>query len=380
MHLGDVATATAERRVVLPDGRVRWAWTATAPTPGPGAEVWTLAHIQDVTERHAIQEAVRDSEANLTAVAEVIRTIQAGGDARQTIVEAGRNLADAHGAGLLEPAPDGHCLVMTASTRPKLVGMEVLFDGSSASGQAFLSGEPVLVTDPSTSTWLSPGIVGRLGAGSLCAFPVRSGDRVTAVLTVNWPVFVNGMDDTRVRAIALLADQAGVALRQVALVAELAQLAQTDSLTGLPNRRSWDATLGSLLHSMAANGHPLSVALMDLDHFKDYNDTHGHAAGDQFLRDFAVHAASKLRTADTVARWGGEEFAVALPDCPGSTAADVLERIRQGVPGGQTCSLGYGTWDGQESAADLMERVDTALYAAKRAGRDRIRRSPPPGR
>lgn len=374
---GDPAGASVERRVVLPDGRVRWAWVTTAPTPGPADEVWTLAHVQDVTDRVATQQAVLDSEADLTAVAQVMQAIQTGGDARQTIVDAGRDLARAAGAGLLEPAADGHALVMTASTRADLVGLEVRLDSVAASAQAFLGGLPVLVNDPRRSPLVHPTLQRRLAAGSLCALPVRSGDRITAVLTVNWEEGVSGLGDRRIGTIALLADQAGVALRQVALLRELEQLALTDPLTRLPNRRSWDATLDALLHSMAANGRPLTVALIDLDHFKAFNDTFGHAAGDDFLQNFAAHAGGMLRAADTVARWGGEEFAVALPDCGAVAAADVLERIRRGVPDGQTCSVGYATWDGPESAAALMERVDAALYEAKRGGRDRIEPAAP---
>ncbi|WP_111767923.1 diguanylate cyclase domain-containing protein [Nakamurella deserti] len=370
-------STTAERRLVLPDGRIRWAWVSTAPTPGPADEVWTLAHMQDITAQVATQQAVRDSEANLTAVAEVMQMIQTGGDARQTIVESGRDLAHAAGAGLLEPAADGSALVMSASTRPDLVGTEIALAGASASAQAFLSGLPVLREAEHRQDTLTPTLQRLLRPGSLCALPVRSGDRVTAVLTVNWDDRVDGLGDRRIRAIALLADQAGVALRQVALLGELEQLALTDTLTGLPNRRSWDQTLDALLHGMAADGRPLSVALVDLDHFKRYNDTFGHAAGDAFLRVFAAHADGVLRSADTVARWGGEEFAVALPDCRGRAAAEVLERIRQGVPDGQTCSVGYATWDGTETAAELMARVDGALYAAKGAGRDRIEPAAP---
>ncbi len=374
----DGAVATAERRVALPDGRFRWVWVTTARTPGPANQTWTLAHMQDVTERMATQQKIQDSEANLTAVAEVIQTIQAGGDARQIIVEAGRDLADASLACLLEPTADGRALVVTSSTQPEALGIELALDGPSAGAKAFLTGTTVFVPDTRYGPHSSSLLMKLVGPGaSFCVVPVRSGDRVTGAVSVGWSHLLGQVGDRRVQVITLLANQAGVALRQVALLGELEQLAQTDALTGLPNRRSWDQTLDNLLHSMSANGHPLSVALLDLDHFKAFNDTYGHAAGDEFLRHFAQHASSVLRSADTVARWGGEEFAVALPDCQGNVAAEVLERIRMDVPAGQTCSVGYATWDGTESAADLMERVDAALYEAKGAGRDRIQLAAP---
>lgn len=373
-----VAAATVESRLLLPDGRSRWAWVTTAPTPGPDEQTWTLAYLQDITERLASQQAVQDSEANLTAVAEVIQLIQSGGDARQTIVDAGRDLAHAQFACLLEPAPHGRSLVVTSSTDSAMLGVELPLDGTSAGVEAFLTGTTVFVPDTRFGPHSSPRLVELAGDGtSFCAVPVRSGDRTTAAMSVGWSQRLERMNDRRVQVVSLLADQAGVALRQVALLDELEQLAQTDALTTLPNRRSWDRTLDTLLSMSAATGHPLSVALVDLDHFKAFNDTYGHAAGDEFLREFADRAHAVLRSADTVARWGGEEFAVALPDCQGPVAAEVLERIRLGVPTGQTCSIGYGTWDGQETAADLMERVDAALYAAKRAGRDRIQLAAP---
>lgn len=369
---------TDERQFVLPDGRTRWVWMTTGPTPGPAGQTWTLAHMQDVTERVATQQAVRDSEANLSAVAEVMQTLQSGGDARQTVVHAGRDLARASFACLLEPTDDGRALEVTSSTEATMLGVRLVLDGPSASVEAFRTGATVFVPDTSSGAYSSSELVRLAGEGtSFCAVPVRSGDRITAALAVGWSHRLDRMDDRRVQVISLLADQAGVALRQVALLGELEQLARTDALTGLPNRRSWDRTLDLLLQSRTAGGHPLSVALVDLDHFKAFNDTYGHAAGDDFLRQFAQHAGSVLRAADTVARWGGEEFAVALPDCRGAVAAEVLERIRLGVPAEQTCSIGYGTWDGSESAAALMERVDAALYAAKRAGRNRIQLAAP---
>ena len=110
-----------------------------------------------------------------------------------------------------------------------------------------------------------------------------------------------------------------------------------------------------------------------MDRFKHYNDTRGHAAGDTLLREFAADARKLLREGDTLARWGGEEFAILLPDCPSHGFAEsILERIRSAVPDGQSCSVGFASWDGSESAEHVIARADRALYRAKACGRDRL--------
>ncbi len=374
--------ASVERRYLHPDGRVRWAWVTLTHMPGPEGQVWTLGHIQDITDRIAGEQAVKDSEANLTSVAAVVQQIQSGGDARHTIVTSGRELAEAALAALLEPTSDGLEMRVTAATDPTLIGETVALDDATATGKVFREGIGSFLVDPSAPDYPLPAgarpLLDRSGVRSIYVAPVHAGGTTTAVLVVGWLTVLSELDARRVGVINLLADQAGVALRQVALVSELESLALTDTLTGLPNRRCWDQTLSGLLDEARDNGLPLSVALADLDRFKLFNDTYGHAAGDEFLRTFAVHAGKVVRSADTVARWGGEEFSIALPNCRDHEAAEVLERIRAGVPGGQTCSVGYGTWDRSETAGELMARIDDALYAAKRAGRDRVHRSPAP--
>jgi diguanylate cyclase (GGDEF)-like protein len=155
------------------------------------------------------------------------------------------------------------------------------------------------------------------------------------------------------------------------LLNRLEQMANTDELTGLGNRRAWGQELRREMERSRRGGDRFAVALLDLDHFKEYNDRHGHPAGDQLLRLAASEWRTRLRVVDTLCRYGGEEFAVLLPDCPSHEAATVIERIRSATPMGQTLSGGIARWDGEETAEALIERVDGALYAAKRAGRDR---------
>lgn len=122
---------------------------------------------------------------------------------------------------------------------------------------------------------------------------------------------------------------------------------------------------------MMTGTEPLCVALLDLDYFKAYNDTHGHLAGDTVLASLGQSWLSMLRPQDLLVRWGGEEFALALPDCPVDCALEVLERLRAQVPDGQAASAGLACWDGLETIEALMSRADAALYEAKRTGRDR---------
>jgi diguanylate cyclase len=153
--------------------------------------------------------------------------------------------------------------------------------------------------------------------------------------------------------------------------AQLEILAQRDSLTGLANRRSWDTALQAGLDQAARTGLPATVAIIDLDHFKRYNDTHGHQAGDRLLKAAAASWSAQLRQVDVLARYGGEEFIALLPGCDAAAVERVLDRLRAVSPDGQTFSAGIATWDTEETPEHLVSRADRALYAAKHAGRDR---------
>ena len=107
-----------------------------------------------------------------------------------------------------------------------------------------------------------------------------------------------------------------------------------------------------------------------LDHFKAYNDRHGHPAGDRLLRAAAAAWQERLRKTDLLARYGGEEFAVLLPNCGVGDAMEIAERLRIALPEG-TCSIGVASWDRREEANALVDRADRALYAAKKGGRNR---------
>src|SRR5829696_9110504 len=162
-----------------------------------------------------------------------------------------------------------------------------------------------------------------------------------------------------------------------ALYREVGRLARTDSLTGVANRRGWDEELPRELARAARSGQPVCVALLDLDHFKHYNDEHGHLAGDRLLKAAAAAWEHRLRKTDLLARYGGEEFAILLPDCELGAAMEIAERLRTAQPEG-TCSIGVADWDGRQEGDELLARADRALYAAKAGGRDQCRADPAP--
>jgi diguanylate cyclase (GGDEF)-like protein/PAS domain S-box-containing protein len=154
------------------------------------------------------------------------------------------------------------------------------------------------------------------------------------------------------------------------LIQRIKQLARTDELTGLANRRRWHEELDRALAQARRQGSPLCAAMVDLDGFKAYNDAHGHLAGDALLRKASQAWADALRATDTLARYGGDEFSVILPDCTLEEARTVIERLRAATPGDATCSAGVACSDGAESAESLVRRADKALYDAKRSGRN----------
>ncbi len=371
MDSGRDEVASSEKRYLRPDGGIVWAWLTVTHTEGPAGETWTLAHIQDLTARKANEEAILQSKTDFDAVATVARRIQTGADARQSIVDAGRRLGEAAYALLLEPDAERGVLLVTASTNRDLIDTPVLLDASAA-GDVFRTGLPLFVPDPADNPRVSTDLLELTGARSFYIVPVQAAEQVIAVLVVAWSHRVPDLDDRRAGIVDLLADQAAAALRQARLVADLTSLAVTDPLTGLANRRRWDEVLSESLEVARRGSTPLTVAMADLDHFKRFNDSYGHPAGDELLRRVGSALRTVLRRNDLAVRWGGEEFAIVLPDCPRSEAERVLARVLHAVPEHQTFSIGVATWDGREPADALMERADRALYLAKSGGRNRI--------
>jgi len=204
----------------------------------------------------------------------------------------------------------------------------------------------------------------RLGAHDYLTKPPARGDEV--VLTVARAVEKKRLRETNAR-----------------LLAELKALSRTDPLTGVGNRRAFDEALAQEQARAERYRLPLSLVLVDADHFKRVNDVHGHPAGDQVLKAIAQLIAGELRQTDAVFRYGGEEFAVLLPHTDVEGALDVAQRVVSAVrsraiaAGSQrltvTVSAGVASGQGRALASvDLMSQADVALYAAKRGGRNRV--------
>ncbi|MCB1884341.1 MAG: GGDEF domain-containing protein [Geminicoccaceae bacterium] len=161
--------------------------------------------------------------------------------------------------------------------------------------------------------------------------------------------------------------------------------AETDALTGIANRRSFDGQLAEMMQEAAVTREPLSLILLDIDHFKRFNDTHGHKAGDLVLRLVASRLSDMVKGRDLVARYGGEEFIILLPQTHLEGGRILAEKIRAGVAANQiiikrtgrslgtvTLSIGVAQYDGSESAEGFVERADAQLYLAKSSGRNRV--------
>jgi two-component system cell cycle response regulator len=163
------------------------------------------------------------------------------------------------------------------------------------------------------------------------------------------------------------------------------EMAITDALTGLFNRRYMESHLGSLIEQAIARGKPLTALVIDIDYFKSINDTHGHDAGDDVLREFALRIKRSIRGIDLACRCGGEEFVVVMPETDMAVAAMVAERLRRRIAADAfaiqqgagnvpvTISIGIAALRGKDdNAAALVKRADQALYRAKRDGRNRV--------
>lgn len=315
--------------------------------------------------RHAAQ--IEEMQLAFAVISRVSRDVALGTDARGLVCAAAVATTDARLATIVEPRGDGFSI--TGSAGVPLDEREIEAVRPAESLVAFASGERVFVADVAQRAGVAPVIVEATGIVSIVFEPILRNGRPVGVLCVAWDVPRSDLDGTSGAIIQFLASEAGAAIERSDLLRRLDSQARSDQLTELSNRRAWDEALALAMHHTT----PLSVAMIDLDYFKAYNDLYGHAAGDELLRECARAWKAHLRPTDTLARYGGEEFAAILLDCSLADASIVLERLRRATPAKATASIGVVERRPGEGADDVLARADVALYQAKAGGRDRLR-------
>jgi diguanylate cyclase (GGDEF)-like protein len=339
------------------------------------AVVGSVCTAQDITDLHTEHTVLARRATELIAIHEVTRAILEDADARQAVCEAARKVSHASHAGLFEPNGRGD-LVCTTHAGAELRGTRLPETGPSIVADVFATCQPRVLQSGAggigvgqrTFEQLPPRIPRPLTTGVW--IPVMNGAKCIAVLSL---AFTDGVPvREHLPVLEILAGETAMAIERQDMIRRLRQEASSDGLTGAANRRVWEEELPRTLAEVSRGSARASVVMLDFDHFKDYNDTHGHPAGDTLLREVVVAWRRLLRADDLLCRYGGEEFVVLLPRRGSEEAVQIAEKLRAVVPGEQTCSAGVAVWDGKESPERLVERLDSALYAAKLAGRDRV--------
>ena len=383
---GDTTPAVPSgRRRALPQGRnlvVTRRGSATRHlelnvwTYGPEDEPRTLAVTRDLSLVRRLEQDAAAVVHELNRLGSALQALHARPDTREAICEAARAVAGAVHTILLETDDAGDLCVRAQGGPPVRPFSMPAVPGSHAhlcqrSG-AFTLSSCDRSAGSGDEVWLRAlQAAGAPAVAALTFFPLGPPGQPLAVLGIALPTALTSDDARRLALLDIVAQDAGVALERQRLLEQLTAQARTDPLTGLPNRRFWDEELYREMTRGRRLDIPLTVAVLDLDHFKAYNDTHGHAGGDDLLQQVARTWTSMLRGTDVLARLGGEEFGLLLPGCDTPAALLVLNELLAAVPGGMTASAGIARWQG-EPGADLVAAADAAMYQAKRAGRNRV--------
>jgi diguanylate cyclase (GGDEF)-like protein len=294
-------------------------------------------------------------------------------------------------------------LISFAVRYPSAVGARVLTGASPVAGTVIPTALAQVLSTRGWQAFLVDSTGSRLAAGQPGPRPADSASFRAAVPGTTWSILVNdprsqlygflngpgrwmgwvalaGLMVAGVAIILLIAGLARQRSRLTVLNGELGRLAAVDPLTGLRNRRAIEEFLGDALSAARRHEQPLSLLLIDVDHFKAFNDRLGHRSGDAVLGHIAQALDGALRAEDAIGRWGGEEFLVVLPATDEQGAVVATERLRAALAADQptvavehglpvTVTIGVAEWQ-QEDCSELISRADGALYRGKAAGRD----------
>ncbi|MCY7417517.1 MAG: diguanylate cyclase, partial [Chloroflexi bacterium] len=253
--------------------------------------------------------------------------------------------------------------------------------------KVLLDGKPQLVRSDGSGTPGETAMLKRTGARQLLLLPLTAAGRTIGLLELYLATDERTFTEQETAVYRSMAGQAAVALQNVQLLRRLRAAADVDQVTGVNNHRYLQERLTQEVARSARSRSPLSVLMIDLDGFKAINDIHGHADGDRVLRNVAAGLRLAVRANDIVARYGGDEFVVLMPDTDMAAAQLVAERVVAGVRGRRhqltdgsegtvACSAGLALYpDDGRTATKLLRTADAAMYKVKRAGGDSVSRS-----
>jgi diguanylate cyclase (GGDEF)-like protein len=318
-----------------------------------------------------LNDSLRGQARGMAALGRVARALSGGDeDARRAICQATCEAALAPIAFLLEPSGRDFASSAMVGVEMAPVTIQARSDATpTGPGRSLMGTESYFVADAQTHPALAAPLVEATRARSALFEPVLRDGNVAGVLMVIWQSPVGRLDNATASVLHLLASQAAVAIGQSGLRAKVESLALTDTLTGLGTRRSFEEELPRELARARRNEMALCVAALDLDHMGAFNMLRGEREGDRLIKETAATWAGTLRAVDLAARLDGDEFAVLLPGCALGEAIEVVDRLRELTPRGQSSSAGVARWDGDEPAEVLLLRARDALGAAKASGR-----------
>jgi diguanylate cyclase (GGDEF)-like protein len=312
----------------------------------------------------------------LSRFAFALETVSSAEDVADALVEA---VVDSAGCTriVMAAAPTGE-LTALAGREVSPVPTDLLPDGDALVTEAMRTRRTLRVrtVDADLDPWLAAAMP---DAHNVVVLPLYSEAGPLGVLVFEHGAASSARIERRVvEVVEQFVSQTALALQNAWLLAQVRGLAATDSLTGIANRRTFDAELVREMSRADRSGTSLALVLVDIDHFKAHNDSHGHQEGDRALQRVAAILRDGGRATDTVARYGGEEFVILLPGSDPAAAHLKAERYRQLIESmpekpGVTASLGVAVYP--QHAADgagLIQSADSALYESKRAGRNRV--------